>query len=65
MSTENIESQAIRELSESIPADFEINLPMISPDKWLDDTVEKTTNDIEWVNVNLSGLLSFVADMTE
>lgn len=65
MSTENVESQAIRELSESIPVDFEISLPMISPDKWLDGTVEKTTNDIKWVNVNLSGLLSFVADMTE
>lgn len=59
-STENIESQQIREVAKNTDPNFTIKLPALSPDKWLDGTVENT-----WVDVNLAGLLGYVADMVE
>ena len=65
MSTENIESQQIREVAEWMPSNFTIKLPALSPEKWLDGTVENTKKDVKFVDVNLADLLGFIADMAE
>lgn len=63
MSTENIESQQIREVAEWMPDNFTVSLPTSSVADWGD--VGYTKKDVEFVDVNLSELLGFIADMTE
>lgn len=60
LKTENAESQRIRALAAGIDVKFVVTLPALPPNKWLDNTIEKT-----WVGVNLVALLDYIADMTE
>jgi len=64
MSTENLESQQIRELSEAIPDTFTVKLPALTPDKWCKEGLLENCF-CEFVDVNLSELLGFIADMAE
>lgn len=64
--TENLESQQIRELVKKIPTNFVVKLPALSPDKWWDGTVENSKmTDVFFVDVNIVDLLSYIADMAE
>lgn len=65
MSTENIESQEVRAVAEWMPNSFTVSLPALSPEKWLDGTVENAKKDVKFVDVNLADLLGFIADMAE
>ena len=56
--------QQLREMSAYIPEEETVGVPEISPDKWFDGTIEKPENvGLNFVNVPLSQLLHFIADM--
>lgn len=56
--------QQLRKLSAAIPEEEMVGVPEISPDKWLDGTIEKPENvGLNFVDVSLSRLLHFIADM--